>query len=175
MGLREQLLPEHAVLHDVEGFWIILNEAQTQGSIKVLDIGRKGYANLCFWNESLGTGGVVIAVNTDVAVVDMVGVSLEERKAVMSLILSDPTDYHVQAEVRKTSGSAPVDFMVLDGLCDYETIKGDFEMYQTLVRPGGKIALGNANDPQILKFWEEIPYQKKNYYADGAGVGIVGL
>jgi hypothetical protein len=120
-------------------------------------------------------GALIATVSTDVASLDIIGVGIEHKGNSIHLVLADPSDYHTFGEVKKILGAAPADILVIDGQGTYEDTKNDFEMYQTLVRPGGKIAIGNISHPPTFRYWEEIPYPDKTYHGEGAGFGIVGL
>lgn len=58
------------------------------------------------------------------------------------------------------------DFIFIDGSHYYPDVKRDFEMYSTLVRPGGIIGFHDVilrdNDAcQVYKFWDEVKENNK--------------
>jgi len=59
-------------------------------------------------------------------------------------------------------GDGKVDFLFIDGDHTYEGVKADFEMYSSLVRPGGLIAFHDiCKHPEPLnchvdRFWQEV-------------------
>lgn len=80
---------------------------------------------------------------------------------------------------------APIDFLLIDGDHSYEGVKGDFERYAPLVRPGGLIALHDivAGDEAkvggVPRFWRELkalyPHEEfvESWNQGGYGIGIV--
>ena len=84
-------------------------------------------------------------------------------------------------------GGHPLDFVFIDGDHHYEAVKRDFELYSTLMQPGGHIAFHDvAPQPahsgnEVERFWTEL---KRSYACDeirenptrpGAGIGIVSV
>lgn len=173
--LSEDIFPDYTVLHDVEGFWTLLQLVESIGAEKIMQISRKASSDVCFWNRSVPKGGTVILVSPDVSSLDVAGVGLESLGNYVSLLLADPSDYNTFSEVRKVLTSGSTDYLIIDGQGTYEQTKEDFEMYQTLVRPGGKIAICNLKSPLTHRFWTELPYPKQTWGEPGAGVGIVSL
>jgi predicted O-methyltransferase YrrM len=55
----------------------------------------------------------------------------------------------------------PIDFLFIDGDHSYEGVRGDYELYAPLVRPGGLIAFHDIAPRQsettgVPRFWEEL-------------------
>ncbi|MEM7548225.1 MAG: class I SAM-dependent methyltransferase [Bacteroidota bacterium] len=84
-------------------------------------------------------------------------------------------------------GDRKIDFAFIDGDHSYEGVKQDFEMYSTLVRPGGLVAF-HDNKPSkenswsgVIKFWEEVKHTHKTEEFFGkedstwGGIGIIYL
>lgn len=74
-------------------------------------------------------------------------------------------DSHAPAtlqEVRRVLAGRRVDFLFIDGDHTYAGVRQDFELYESLVAPGGLIALHDVHprrqEPRIevWKFWEEL-------------------
>lgn len=59
-------------------------------------------------------------------------------------------------------GGRKVDFLFIDGDHSYDGVKRDFEIYRTLVRPGGMIGLHDIvphsaeSGCEVNRFWNEI-------------------
>ncbi len=64
--------------------------------------------------------------------------------------------------VKRTLDGNPLDLLFLDGDHTYEGVKADFDMYSSLVRPGGLIVFHDillhepANNCQVDQFWAEL-------------------
>jgi len=74
-----------------------------------------------------------------------------------------------------------VDFLFVDGDHRYEAVRRDFELYSTLVRPGGVVAFHDVsphtapNTEGTARFWAELEQEgeTEKHVADGpAGYGI---
>jgi predicted O-methyltransferase YrrM len=87
--------------------------------------------------------------------------------------------------VKDHLGGRPVDFLFIDGDHRYEGVKGDFETYATLVRPGGWIGFHDIvpgpaqNAGEVSRFWNELKATRTvtEYVADwnqqGYGIGLL--
>lgn len=80
----------------------------------------------------------------------------------------------------------PIDFLFIDGDHSYEGVKLDYEMYGSLVRPGGIIAFHDnkpTSDNQwsgVIPFWEELEKQAQTSKFFGeedswGGMGVVNV
>lgn len=89
------------------------------------------------------------------------------------------------SKVAQKFGPAKLDFLFIDGDHSYEGVKKDFEMYSSLVRPGGVIAFHDivAHPPEaqchVKEFWDLVK-QRYRYkeIIDGpqqqwAGIGVL--
>jgi len=87
-------------------------------------------------------------------------------------------------EVKNILNNTKVDFLFIDGDHTYQGVKQDFEIYSSLVRKNGIIALhdivqSNVTGCEVSKFWEEIKYNYdyieivKNWNQNWAGIGII--
>ena len=85
-------------------------------------------------------------------------------------------------EVKKRFDGAPVDMLFIDGDHTYEGVKQDWEMYSSLVRPGGIIVFhdvaGNYEDTQVKRLWDAIKgdhaYREYMVHPRGHyGIGVI--
>jgi predicted O-methyltransferase YrrM len=75
----------------------------------------------------------------------------------LELIRDDSHDTAVLAQVAKLVGDRDVDFLFIDGDHSYDGVKRDFEMYGSLVKPGGLIAFHGIDYGRVVRrFWDEI-------------------
>jgi predicted O-methyltransferase YrrM len=79
----------------------------------------------------------------------------------LELIRADSHDPATLARLQRTLGSSQIDLLFIDGDHSYEGVALDYQMYASLVRPGGLIALhdvlpGRAEDGDVSRFWSEV-------------------
>ncbi len=78
------------------------------------------------------------------------------------LLRRDSHDPSTVEALRGILGGRKVDFLFIDGDHTYEGVKKDFEMYRTLVRPGGMVGFHDivphsaASGCEVDRFWNEI-------------------
>jgi len=85
-------------------------------------------------------------------------------------------------KARRLFNGNPVDLLFIDGDHSYEGVKADWEMYSTLVRPGGMIVFhdiaGNYDDTQVKRLWDSIKLEfEHREYTFGTngfyGIGVL--
>jgi predicted O-methyltransferase YrrM len=84
-------------------------------------------------------------------------------------------------EAIKLNQEKPFDFVFIDGDHRYEAVKKDFEMYSSMVRPGGMVALhdiGYAEEGGVHSYWDSIKNDFKHlelrlHPKNEKGIGIV--
>ena len=85
--------------------------------------------------------------------------------------------------VRRVLGDRPADFLFIDGDHRYESVSRDFELYTSLVRPGGIVAFHDVSPRTTpdtegtAAFWAELKARAatEEMVADGApgyGIGV---
>lgn len=93
-------------------------------------------------------------------------------------------DSHAQPtfdRVKTLFGETPVDLLFIDGDHTYEGVKKDWEMYSSLVRPGGIIAFhdiaGNYDDTQVKMLWDSIKpnFEHREYAVHPEGLYGIGM
>jgi predicted O-methyltransferase YrrM len=105
----------------------------------------------------------------------------------------DSHDEATRAAVNEAVGRQPIDVLFIDGDHSYNGVRADFELYSSLVRPGGIIALHDVNEDfatrhgvqtasisgEVPRFWRELKeqYRTEELIADpeqdGYGIGLV--
>jgi predicted O-methyltransferase YrrM len=98
-------------------------------------------------------------------------------------------------DVLKQLEGQPVDFLFIDGDHSYKGVKADFELYSSLVRPGGIVALHDivpdhrtrygrdtgCYSGEVYLFWNELKERYdceeliENSEQDGFGIGLVRI
>jgi predicted O-methyltransferase YrrM len=79
----------------------------------------------------------------------------------LELIRADSHDPATLARLQETLASRQIDLLFIDGDHSYEGVALDYQMYASLVRSGGLIALhdvlpGPAEDGGVSRFWSEV-------------------
>ena len=108
--------------------------------------------------------------------------SINDQK--MVLLREDSHKPSTLTKVEKILNESPLDFLFIDGDHSYDGVKADFEMYKSLVRPGGIIAFHDICpytelDLGVNRFWNEIKNQIKSVEIIkdsnqiGFGIGIL--
>ncbi len=109
-------------------------------------------------------------------------------------IEGDSHDRGTRDLVREAFGDAPLDVLLIDGDHTYEGVRRDFEMYRSLVRPGGLIVFHDivkdfgqrfgtptrASTGGVPDFWSELKARHSDAQElvedpaqDGYGIGLI--
>ena len=101
------------------------------------------------------------------------------------LLRRDSHDPSTLEELKGVLGGRRVDFLLIDGDHTYEGVKRDFEMYRSLVRPGGMIGFHDIvphsaeSGCEVDRFWNEIRGTfdsvefVENWRSQFGGVGLI--
>jgi len=95
----------------------------------------------------------------------------------------DPTTYNALVDAL---GGRRIDFLFIDGDHTYEGVRRDYELYGTLVRPGGIIALHDImphqvhSSCQVHRFWADLKaasntseFVDRDGFETWGGIGVV--
>lgn len=75
----------------------------------------------------------------------------------LAAIVGDSRDPATRAAAAAALAGVPADWLHIDGGHEYETVRGDWEAYSPLVRPGGVVAIHDvAGLPAVRRFWREV-------------------
>lgn len=103
----------------------------------------------------------------------------------LCLLRVDSHKIETMNEIKAILDGKEIDFLFIDGDHTYEGVKRDFEIYSTLVKDGGIIALHDIvsgpleNVGGVHKFWQEIKTQYKSeeivedWRQGGYGIGLL--
>lgn len=103
----------------------------------------------------------------------------------LSLIRNDSHAQSTLDSVKKILRGAKLDFLLIDGDHTYSGVKKDYEMYHSLVRKGGLIALHDicVHPPEsgckVDQFWNEIKTKRncreliKDIHQGTCGIGLI--
>lgn len=107
------------------------------------------------------------------------------NKQKIHFIRSDSHNKKTLENLKKIIGKRKIDFLLIDGDHTYEGVKKDFEMYNTLVKDDGLIAIHDVsygpkeNVGQVPQFWNKIKSRFKtleitiNDNSVGYGIGLL--
>lgn len=104
-----------------------------------------------------------------------------EKSQKLHLLREDSHSAKTLEKVRQIFGSKQIDLLFIDGDHTFEGVKADWEMYSTLVRPGGMIVFhdiaGNYDDTQVKRLWDSIKpgFEHREYVCPQNGTYGVGI
>lgn len=93
-------------------------------------------------------------------------------------------DSHAGSTLQKAKQlfrGSQVDFLFIDGDHTYDGVRRDWEMYSSLVRPGGIVAFhdvaGNYDDTQVKRLWDSIKdgFTHREYVVNPGGEYGIGV
>ena len=160
----------------------------------ILEIGTMGGGTLFLFSRIASDDGVIISI-------DLPGgrfgggysatrkplfnsFSLKDQK--IWLIRKDSHKRETFNEIKNILNGNKIDFLFIDGDHSYEGVKKDFEMYKSLVKNNGMIALHDIvkidiKDIDVSKFWNEIESKYENIEIikdrnqNWAGIGLIKI
>lgn len=152
----------------------------------IVEIGVDTGRNLAAWWEAFKPL-VLLGIN-EAAGMDR----FDQEKFRKKIIVGDSHDPDTKLELEKRLGDDLIDFLFIDGDHTFEGVQKDFEMYGSLVRPGGIIAFHDImRDPNRVPHHAGVDCRRffnriKNNYAsmeiwngvrgdDGPGIGVIFL
>ena len=195
--------PESAVERVFSPRWYLIRPWQVQGELLeaakivrdvqprvILEIGSLKGGTLFVWAQMTHPRATIISV--DLPDVRWGGgydpehartlQRLKQPQQTLHLIRADSHAQCTFTEVQRLLGGRPIDFLFIDGDHAYEGVKKDFEMYASLVKPPGIIALHDiaSGPPEVVgevpRFWKRIrpQFDVREIVAkpDQAGFGI---
>ena len=126
----------------------------------ILEIGIGTGGSINIWGEFATADALIIGVDTDEQVTETYLHTNRQQK--MSFVIADSSFPMTLDAVKNILGDRKVDFLFLDGAHD-ETVYSDFEMYSSLVRDGGIIALHDIDTAfcveettAVRKLWDKL-------------------
>jgi cephalosporin hydroxylase len=147
----------------------------------LMEIGTAWGGTLSAWSQVAAEDALIVSV--DLPYKQLGGRTPDQHVALLQTYVQ-PTqrfrylleDSHSKETLKKVAnelGGKPVDFLFIDGDHSYAGVKADFEMYSTLVRPGGLIGFHDVSPPhprqpremvhEVWKFWREIEPKYKHW------------
>ncbi len=147
-------------------FFLLTRAAAPDAFLVTLDLPAGQMSSYPAWREKLYRG---FAQN-------------EQR---IELVRKDSHDPRTLETVRKLLGERKLDLLFIDGDHSYAGVKKDFELYSTLVAPGGTIAFHDIVDGAeasvggVPQFWRELKTTRhhvefvKSWQQGGWGIGVL--
>ena len=100
------------------------------------------------------------------------------------LICDDSHKISTLEEVKEVLNNRKIDIAYIDGDHTYSGVKRDFELYRSLIKPGGLMIFHDIiphpnKNVEVPKFWQEIHKEYefkeivKNWDQNGSGIGIL--
>lgn len=157
---------------DERELWFLIEEVSKINPKNILEIGSSHGGTLIFWDQMATIGGKIVSVDYNTNH----GITLDFSNARSNIIFLR-LDSHDQKtlETVKSVFDSDIDFLFIDGDHTYEGVKQDYEMYSSLVRPGGLIGFHDViydSEIQVNQYFEEIDAPKRRIDLVH-GIGIV--
>ena len=165
---------------NAEEFWSLLDALSKNDTKVVLEIGSAAGGTLPFFDQLVGTGGMVIGMEPDsVGGFSAVSKKYSSYEPLSQLVLlngysHDPVIYQTVNRTLTNFGRQ-LDFLFIDGDHSYYGAVSDFERYGPLVRKGGIIGFHDvAIMPECRKAFDEASGTKKEILpVHYMGIGLV--
>lgn len=151
-----------------EELWEVASRVQSlEPHSRILEVGVEAGKSLRIWEVIAGAGGVVVGVD----LCDNTTQQHFDKRP--QIIAGDSRAPDTLARVKEIS---PVfDFLFIDGDHSYEGVSSDFNLYSTLVRPGGLVGFHDLRIADIARFFGRLPFQKQIWDEGSYGIGLVYL
>lgn len=179
--IAAQAIQNHRAAQNQRELTVALSLASMFAPVVYLEIGT--YAAGTAWAFSnLPSVDLVISIDNQ-AEPDAMG-RLADIPAETHMIASSSAEYGTLARVKAILDGRGVDLLVIDGAHDYESVRGDWEMYRPFVRPGGLVMFGRTQphhdrpDVEVHRLWAQLEcdYQTVEIVGEPgtwAGIGVV--
>lgn len=162
----------------------------------ILEIGTRDGGTLCLWSQCSPNLEHLISIDLPGGIHG--GGYADAREKLYRLFVSnrpncrldllrvDSQQVSTREQVLRLLTERPIDFLFIDGDHRYSGVKKDYELYASLVRPGGLIAFHdirpNRYDStiEVVRLWDEIKISQPQTreiihepYTGRYGIGIV--
>jgi len=147
----------------------LLDVLKAQAPRRVLEIGTGLGGTLFLWTRVAAPDAFLVSM--DMSALGLLGRHsafavlcrgfARERQRIELVYDVDSHDARTAARVETLFGGEPIDFLFIDGDHSYEGVRRDFELYSSLVGPGGLVAFHDVA-PRISagtgvpQFWNEL-------------------
>jgi len=162
----------------------------------IVEIGTRDGGTLCLWSQCSPSLEQLISIDLPGGIHGGGYANAREKlyrlfvsnrpNCRLDLLRLDSQQTSTREQVLKLLNQRPIDFLFIDGDHRYAGVKKDYELYASLVRPGGLIAFHdirpNTFDPtiEVARLWEEIKISQPQIreivhepYTGRYGIGIV--
>jgi len=163
----------------------------------ICEIGASAGGNLLLFSQVAAPNATIISIDIDYTSPRQYAFPhLARRGQRMWCLRMDSHAPKTLAKVRKILGGRPIDFLFIDGDHTLQGVKMDYDMYSSLVRPGGVIAFHDIVPDNRMRFgvdlgsyvgevplfWKEAKQRHirhleliENPEQDGYGIGVLWL
>ena len=161
---------------------------------RILEIGSFRGGTLYQWLTNAPRGAVVVNVDNFDSMSWMTNKTFIQdfvllwkswcpKGVTLETIVDDSHNENIRTRIARILAPS-IDFLFIDADHSYEAVRQDFEMYGTLVRKGGVIALHDIKQQDsrpnygVWKLWDEIKSagyvtRELKVNADGKGIGVI--
>lgn len=167
----------------------LVRDVQKLSPATVLEIGTAGGGTLFLWTRLARENATIVSVDLPSG---QFGGGYSKRRAriyqrfagkqqKLHLLREDSHAQSTFNQVRAIFGEIPIDMLFIDGDHTYRGAKKDWEMYSSLVRPGGLIAFHDIakdyDDTQVKSLWDSIKagFEHHEYAVHPEGLYGIGV
>lgn len=181
----------HAVQHQSEILMLVKRIQQLQPAV-VVEIGTDKGGTFFMWSRLFGNLKKIASIDLpdgrfgggyNHKRIKLYNYFLFDKPEISPLFLrSDSHDHATRTKLLEWLGPDKIDFLYIDGDHTYGGVRQDFEMYASLVRPGGVVAFHDINTKggghEVYKYWMEL---KKGFSyeeivqrpSNSMGIGVI--
>jgi predicted O-methyltransferase YrrM len=168
--------------------WLLAEVRQLKPQT-VLEIGTARGGTLFMWTRLAQPGATIVSIDLPGGKFgggySNIWGSIYQRFArdtqKLHLLRANSHDPQTRTKAEILFGGKPLDLLFIDGDHTYEGVKQDWELYSSLVRPGGLVVFhdiaGNYDDTEVKKLWDSIKpnFKHKEYSVDQKGYYGIGI
>jgi predicted O-methyltransferase YrrM len=187
--------PHFAALQNRVEILALLELLQPRAAQRVVEIGTAAGGTILFFSRVAAPDAVLVTVDSDNTPARAEAIAaLARRGQSLVAVEGDSRADTTFAQVCACLGRSPIDFLFLDGDHRFAGVRGDFERYAPLVRPGGLVALHDirpttanvgrtsdgADKGDVPRFWNLLKQQGfvtreliDTAQPDSPGIGVI--
>ena len=157
--LFDKLTP---VQHKDELWWMVEKIKEIKPKV-IVEIGVEFGGTLGTWGKLLPKDGLLIGIDINGGKSGEVEKSIEDVKCEKHMLFADSHKEETKEGLITLLNGKEIDFLFIDGDHTYNGVRKDYEMYSSLVRPGGIIGFHDINNEDVNKLWAGLRGEKHEY------------
>lgn len=155
-GLLKRLFEDYYIVQNFSELEWLAEKVKDLNPSVILEVGIEKGGTLKVWEQLLRQDKNSILIGIDLS--SSVSWNTRESKVNIHLIEGNSHDLSMLDKVKEILGDRKVDFVYIDGEHTSPAAKQDFEMYESLVKPGGLVGFHDIGD--VKDFLDTLPQYK---------------